>query len=685
MIGRTNAGGNAANTITSIIITTPPTKTVYNAGETVDLTGIIVKANWKDGSQETITNSCTFNPASGTVIYETTTSIDISYYDKITGVTFRASQDITVNRIPNSLVIVSEPTKTEYEAGETLDLTGLIVKIIYNSGAENTTSNYTTSPAGGSELTGGTSSVLVSYTENSITVSNSFNITVNIGIALWSDPNATTADLLATIAKAESGKIDLSTYWSIGDTRTVTLPAISTTSGTYDGINWSVGETHTSQKIDLVLMDYLPNGFSIDGYKPLYVVGMKDSLATKGYMNSSDTNTGGWNSSKRRGWCNQAFKTAIDSVLSGIFKQFSWQTGIGGGASSGLQNACSDYFGLTPEKCIFGSRSYSITDEANLFNQWEYYTTSSNRIKKLGKTGSTTSWWECSPSSGNSDRFCYVDYNGSAYGYIASGASGLAPFGCIGKSTTIAPKSFASATDAEITAMVAAHDAGQIDLTEIWSVGDQRTVQLSAMTATGVGESHVAQSQTLVLMDSTCDGFTITGTNKKPTFIVGLKNFLAKGTSEEYGYMNSTDTNTGGWNSCARRTWCNNVFKNALPSALLPAFKQFTWQIGRGGGATSGLISSDDYFALPPGKAIFGSTTHYAQTDEDNLFNQWEYYTTSANRKKYPGDSSTSADYWWECSPCSGDSYGFCYVAYTGGADYYYASDTSGLAPFGCI
>ena len=235
---------------------------------------------------------------------------------------------------------------------------------------------------------------------------------------------------------------------------------------------------------------------------------------------------------------------------------------------------------------------------------------------------------------------------------------------------------WATGTDTEIANMVAAADAGVITLSDYWEVGQTRSVSLSAMSATGVGESHAAQTVELVLMDTTCTGFTITNTSKKPSFIVGMKNCL-----NETGYMNSSNQNTNGWSGSARRTWCNSVFYNAIPSTLRPIFKQFTWKQGSGGGASSGLLSTNDYFALPPEKAIFGSRSR-SFSDEANLYSNWEWYQTSTNRKK---TVNNSANAWWECSPCSGSSDNFCAVGSGGTANDGNAHGTIGLAPFGCI
>lgn len=241
---------------------------------------------------------------------------------------------------------------------------------------------------------------------------------------------------------------------------------------------------------------------------------------------------------------------------------------------------------------------------------------------------------------------------------------------------------WATGTDAEIALMVAAADAGQINLKDYWAVGQERKLQLSAMSATGVGESHVAQEVTLVLMDSTCTGFTLatttSGGKTKPDFIVGLKNSLL-----ETGKMNSRNTNANGWFGCEKRTWCNDVFRPAIPASLRGIFKQFKWKQGKGGGASSGLLETTDYFGFAPEKAILGKVS-YAQSDEAALYEQWEWYKTSANRRKKRGDNG-SAHTWWEVSPRPGESYSFCAV-YSEGYEYSgFATDAYGLSPFGCI
>ena len=222
--------------------------------------------------------------------------------------------------------------------------------------------------------------------------------------------------------------------------------------------------------------------------------------------------------------------------------------------------------------------------------------------------------------------------------------------------------SWANGTDEQIVQILQWAYDNSIDLSQYWSVGDERVVSLSSMAATGVSETHAAQDVTLVLMNR--GGKTLSDGATACQFIVGQKQiFNYSANSLEGGYMNSSDTNTGGWSSSARRTWCNNVYYNAMPSTLQPIFKQFTNTTGVGGGATSGLQTTTDYFALPAEKEIFGTKT-YSQSDEAAALTQFTYYATSANRIKYY--STSNAYQWWERSPRSDDSNNFCFV-YSGG------------------
>ena len=238
---------------------------------------------------------------------------------------------------------------------------------------------------------------------------------------------------------------------------------------------------------------------------------------------------------------------------------------------------------------------------------------------------------------------------------------------------------WANGTDEEIVKMVEMADQGVINLSDYWAVGDIRTVQLSAMSATGVGESHAAQQVDLVLMHA--GGYdlneAVASGRTKCSFVVGLKDSLA-----EAGYMNSSNTNSGSWNGSARRTWCNNVFRNAIPSTLRVIFKQFkTVTAQTYNGSTN--QTSVDYFALPAEREIFDARNQCNQTEYNALF-QFDYYKTASNRVKKRGKTGTSS-LWWERSPYYNYSAFFCDVTKSGEAGYDNANSSYGLAPFGCI
>lgn len=419
-------GGGMGKIPTGIEVTTPPTKTSYKAGEKINLAGMVVKANFSDGSSQDITSQCTFSPSAGTTVYEDTTKINVTWvWDKM-NITYQTSQAITVTRVLSSIAITTQPTKRNYTKGETLNLSGMVVKATFNSGNSAVVTSYTTSPANGSTLsTIGTITVTVSYSENGVTKTASTTVTVSVKIVTWA--TGTDAEIADMVAAADAGQISLKDYWAAGQERTVSLAAMAAT---------GVGETHAAQSATLVLMDSTCTGFTLaattSGGKtnPDFIVGLKNSLLEEGYMNLRDTNANGWSECARRTWCNDVFRQAIPASIRGIFKQFKWKQGKGGGNSSGILET-TDFFGLAPEKAVFGSATYSQTDEAALYTQWDWYKASTNRIKKLGDNGSADSWQECSPISSNPYGFCRVSSNGSTNYSNASRAFGLAPFGCI--------------------------------------------------------------------------------------------------------------------------------------------------------------------------------------------------------------------------------------------------------------
>ena len=420
MIGRTNAGGGGKTIFpTGIEVTSPPTKTTYNAGENIDLTGIAVTATFSDGSTQDVTSECTFSPASGTVIYEDTTKITANWTWEDT-ITYSAAQSITVKRVLTGLSITTQPAKTSYYKGDTLDLTGMVVTATFSSGAsEDVTSGCSFSPAAGSALSSyGTVTVTVTYTENGVTKTTTTNVTVTVKTVAFND-SATDQEIIDMLEAHEQGIINITDYWTVGDTRTASIADIAAT---------GVGESHAAQQVHVVLSHR--GGQTLeDGSACTFQWDFVEALAEAGYMNSSNTNSGGYDGSARAPWNDTTMYNALPEWLKKMTKPFKVTSGVGGGASSGLQTTVHK-LALRAEQEVFGTRTYSFADEATALTQVDYYKTSDNRKKKRGISGSVDYWWLRSSYSGYSNFFCFVSSDGSADYFSASNTFGLAPFGC---------------------------------------------------------------------------------------------------------------------------------------------------------------------------------------------------------------------------------------------------------------
>ena len=142
--------------------------------------------------------------------------------------------------------------------------------------------------------------------------------------------------------------------------------------------------------------------------------------------------------------------------------------------------------------------------------------------------------------------------------------------------------------------------------------------------------------------------------------------------------MNSSNTNSGGWKSSAMRTSTMATMKGYLPTAWQTAIKPVNKASGTGGGSSSGTETVSDSCFLLAEIEIFGSTS-YSVSGEGT---QYAYYKAGNSKVK---NKSGSAYYWWERSPRSGNSNGFCSVFSNGSANYFSASSSNGVAFAFCV
>lgn len=162
----------------------------------------------------------------------------------------------------------------------------------------------------------------------------------------------------------------------------------------------------------------------VSGGKAAYSFQLVDCLNQTQQMNTSNTNTGGWNGSAMRGRMS-TYKSQLPAALRNVIKTVKKKSGTGGGSSSGTQQTNDDLF-LLSEIEIFGTTTYSVAGEGT---QYEWYKAGNSRIKKVN--GSANYWWERSPGSGDTNRFCGVSSSGNANIGDANGSRGVSFGFCV--------------------------------------------------------------------------------------------------------------------------------------------------------------------------------------------------------------------------------------------------------------
>ena len=177
----TEGTAQAEKEVDTISVKNNPTKTNYEHGDTIDLTGGIITVNYTDSTSEDIDMT---DPKVGITTGNTadinTNYVGISYDGKQT------SFNITVTDPVDTLVVDTPITKTEYSHGENIDFSSLKLKATKRSGAtevltssssdlsisENTadinSSKFTAFPDDGTGITKGTQKITFSYKGKSV-------------------------------------------------------------------------------------------------------------------------------------------------------------------------------------------------------------------------------------------------------------------------------------------------------------------------------------------------------------------------------------------------------------------------------------------------------------------------------------------------------------------------------------
>ena len=270
----TEGTAQAEKEVDTISVKNNPTKTNYEHGDTIDLTGGIITVNYTDGTFEDINMT---DPKVGITTGNTanvnTNYVGISYGGKQT------SFNITVTDPVDTLVIDTPMTKTEYSHGENIDFSGLKLKATKRSGAtevltssssdlsisENTadinSSKFTAFPDDGTGIKKGTQKITFSYKGKSIDGTIVVNDTVDT-VELTNQPTkqvykyGENLDLTGAKLKISFGSGNTSII-NLPDGNVAVSAYSSTTIGTEQNLTVTYGGKTAVKTIDVEVYNYI--------------------------------------------------------------------------------------------------------------------------------------------------------------------------------------------------------------------------------------------------------------------------------------------------------------------------------------------------------------------------------------------------------------------------------------------
>lgn len=236
---------NVDDIVTFIEFENAPVKTEYQYAEPIDLAGLIIKLTYASGGTDygsindvVVTdgvNPVNMSPATADFDsnHEVAKNLTLTYTDVTSGLSITKPYAIKIFDTVTSMTIHTPPTKLVYNVNDTLDLTDGEVKVFRASnpsvGEVLDMATYTTVTGFDSTREHATLPLTVEYTENSTTVSDSFNVQVIDSV-----------DAITIINPPTEGKVDepldlsgtdIKVTYGSGD---ITKPATLATVSGYD-------------------------------------------------------------------------------------------------------------------------------------------------------------------------------------------------------------------------------------------------------------------------------------------------------------------------------------------------------------------------------------------------------------------------------------------------------------------
>lgn len=248
-----------------------------------------------------------------------------------------------------------------------------------------------------------------------------------------------TWDEISQISSANLGE----NYFSVGDRKQITLNGTvgDLTFSNYSTYAFIIGFNHNSSREGSGRIHFQIGKTALSWGKDICLVsGYSDD--SDFYMNTSNTNSGGWEDSYMRNNILGTSKTSysgefigvLPSALRNVLKSVTKYTDNTGNSStsSSAVTATTDYAFLLSEYEVFGSCTYANSNEASRQQQYAYYSAGNSKIKyNHSSTGTAVGWWLRSPYRGHSANFVYVNRDGSVNNNSASRSYGVAPGFCV--------------------------------------------------------------------------------------------------------------------------------------------------------------------------------------------------------------------------------------------------------------
>jgi len=437
---------------------------------------------------------------------------------------------------------------------------------------------------------------------------------------------------------------------------------------------------------------------------------MKDIYENRQW-NSSDYNI--YETSTVNTYLNGPFFSRFDSNIQGIIKQvkipYRKNGGNGGSDQSGANGLSCKVFLLSGYEigCTNSDFPFFPVNGTKL-SYFEAGTGSSAMNKRIAKlNGSAAYWWLRSPLTRNTSGVWRVDTGGDCDSGSASGSYGIRPalvlpsdaivddggnikppidltahktlingtaytvkggkcmingtvynilkgrtlIGGTGYDITFKPSYdpvFANNTWEQIIA--ACHNN---EVPETWKVADQKTMAIGGVDylIDIIGKNHDDYSD---------------GSGKAPL------TFQLHDCYGKYKNMNSSNTNSGGWTSCAMRSTHLPAILALMPTEVQNGIREVNKLTSAGSQSPNINTTADKLFLLSEIE-IFGSV-RYSESGEGA---QYDYYKAGNSKvKKFNG----SAGLWWERSPRGSRPTSFCIVDSGGDATYGGSSGVFGVS-----